>query len=45
MPDTAATKKVAGTGGYKDRDVKFIANPCEEYGIEAAVQLVEKHWR
>lgn len=42
VPDTAATIKVAGTTGFEDADVKFIANPYDEYGIEEAVSLVEK---
>lgn len=42
VPDTAATIKVAGSDGYEDADVKFIANPYDEYGIEEAVSLVEK---
>ena len=42
VPDTAANIKVAGENGYNDATVKFIANPYDEYAIEAAVQLVEK---
>jgi electron transfer flavoprotein beta subunit len=42
VPDTAATIRVVGTNGFEDRDVKFISNPYDEYGIEEAVSLVEK---
>lgn len=42
VPDTAATITVAGGAGYEDADVKFIANPYDEYGLEEAVSLVEK---
>ncbi len=42
VPDTAATIKVAGDAGFEDGDIKFIANPYDEYGVEEAVSLVEK---
>lgn len=42
VPDTAANIKVVGENGYNDSTCKFIANPYDEYAIEAAVQLVEK---
>lgn len=42
VPDTAASIKVVGETGYNDSNCKFIANPYDEYAIEAAVQLVEK---
>jgi electron transfer flavoprotein beta subunit len=42
VPDTAANIKIAGENGYNDSTCKFIANPYDEYAIEAAVQLVEK---
>ena len=42
VPDTAATIKVVGQNGYEDADVKFIANPYDEFGIEEAVSIVEK---
>jgi len=42
VPDTAATIKVAGAVGFEDGDLKFIANPYDEYGIEEAVRLIEK---
>ncbi|MEH0020864.1 MAG: electron transfer flavoprotein subunit beta/FixA family protein [Desulfobacter sp.] len=40
VPDTAANIKVDGGTGY-DPEVKYVANPYDEYGIEAAVQLTE----
>ena len=43
VPDTAANIKVVGDNGFDDSACKFIANPYDEYGIEQAVQLVEKH--
>lgn len=42
VPDTAANIKIVGETGYNDSACKFIANPYDEYAIEAAVQLVEK---
>ena len=42
VPDTAATIKIAGETGYADGDIKFIANPYDEFGVEEAVSLVEK---
>ncbi|WP_022665303.1 electron transfer flavoprotein subunit beta/FixA family protein [Desulfospira joergensenii] len=42
VPDTAATIKVAGEAGFEAGDIKFIANPYDEYGIEEAVTLAEK---
>lgn len=41
VPDTAATITVAGEAGYEDADIKFIANPYDEFGIEEAVSIVE----
>ncbi|MBT8350291.1 MAG: electron transfer flavoprotein subunit beta/FixA family protein [Deltaproteobacteria bacterium] len=43
VPDTAATIKLEGENGFKDSEIKFVANPYDEYGIEEAVSLVEKH--
>jgi electron transfer flavoprotein beta subunit len=42
VPDTAATIKLAGENGFEDSEIKFVANPYDEYGIEEAVSLVEK---
>ena len=42
VPDTAATIKLEGENGFKDSEIKFVANPYDEYGIEEAVSLVEK---
>jgi electron transfer flavoprotein beta subunit len=42
VPDTAAGIKIAGDTGFEDADIKFVSNPYDEYGIEEAVQLVEK---
>ena len=41
VPDTAANIKVAGDTSFADKNVKFIANPYDEYGVEEAVRLVE----
>lgn len=43
VPDTAATIQVKGDNGYEDSGIKFVANPYDEFGIEEAVRLVEKH--
>jgi len=43
VPDTAATIQVRGDNGYEDQGIKFVANPYDEYGMEEAVRLVEKH--
>jgi electron transfer flavoprotein beta subunit len=43
VPDTAANIKVVGENGFDDAGCKFIANPYDEYAVEQAVQLVEKH--
>jgi electron transfer flavoprotein beta subunit len=42
VPDTAAVIMVEGDAGYEDTDVKFIANPYDDFGVEEAVSLVEK---
>lgn len=42
VPDTAASIKVVGEKAFNDSTCKFIANPYDEYAIEAAVQTVEK---
>ncbi len=42
VPDTAASIKLTGDTGYDDSEIKFIASPYDEYGIEEAVSLVEK---
>lgn len=41
VPDTAATIKVSSDTAYDDADIKFIASPYDEFGIEEAVTLVE----
>lgn len=41
VPDTAANIKIVGDDGY-DTQVKYVANPYDEYGVEEAVSLVEK---
>ncbi len=43
VPDTAATIKLVGDTGFVDSGIKFVINPFDEYGIEEAVSLVEKH--
>ena len=42
VPDTAASIKLAGDTGFDDSEIKFIASPYDEYGMEEAVSLVEK---
>ncbi len=42
VPDTAATIKVAGGNGFEDGDIKFFANPYDEYAVEEAVSIVEE---
>ncbi len=41
VPDTAANIRIVDDIGY-DRQVKYVANPYDEYGVEEAVTLVEK---
>jgi len=41
VPDTAAAIKVDGQASFADKDVKYIANPYDEFGVEEAVKLVE----
>jgi len=41
VPDTAANIKITNATGY-DSQVKYVANPYDEYGVEEAVALVEK---
>ena len=43
VPDTAATIKLAGENGFEDAEIKFVVNPYDEYGVEEAVSMVEKH--
>jgi len=43
VPDTAAIIEVTGDTGYEESDIKFIANPYDEFAVEEAVSLVEKH--
>ena len=40
VPDTAANIKLVDGTGY-DPQVKYVANPYDEYGVEEAVKLVE----
>lgn len=42
VPDTAANIKIMGGAAY-DTEVKYVANPYDEYGVEEAVSLVEKN--
>ncbi len=42
VPDTAASIKLVGDAGFDDAEIKFIANPYDEYGIEEAVRIAEK---
>ena len=43
VPDTAASIRLAGETGFDDSEIKFIASPYDEYGVEEAVSLVEKN--
>lgn len=43
VPDTAATIRLVGDTGFEDSGIKFVVNPFDEYGIEEAVSLIEKH--
>ena len=43
VPDTAATIRLTGETGFEDSVIKFVVNPFDEYGVEEAVSLVEKH--
>ncbi len=43
VPDTAAIITVEGDAGYEESDIKFIANPYDEFAVEEAIRLVEKH--
>ena len=43
VPDTAASIKLAGDAGFEDGEIKFVANPYDEFGVEEAVSLVEKN--
>jgi electron transfer flavoprotein beta subunit len=42
VPDTAANITITSNTGY-DGQVKYVANPYDEYGVEEAVSLVEKN--
>ena len=43
VPDTAASIKLESDTSFDDSQIKFVANPNDEYGLEEAVSLVEKH--
>jgi len=44
VPDTSLRLKVAANGKSVDTaNVEFVINPYEEYALEAAVQIKEKH--
>jgi electron transfer flavoprotein beta subunit len=44
VPDTAARIRIAADGKSIDTsDADFVINPYEEYALEQAVQLKEKH--
>ena len=42
VPDTAASIKLAGDAGFEDSEIKFVANPYDEYGIEEADKFAKK---
>jgi electron transfer flavoprotein beta subunit len=42
VPDTAAKIRITNDTGY-DSQVKYVANPYDEYGVEEALSLVEKN--
>ena len=41
VPDTEAKIRITGGTGY-DSQIKYVANPYDEYGVEEALSLVEK---
>lgn len=41
VPDTVANIRITGPAEFNE-SVKFIVNPYDEYGLEEAVQIVEK---
>lgn len=43
VPDSGALIELAGDASYKTDSVKFIPSPFDEYGIEEALALREKH--
>jgi electron transfer flavoprotein beta subunit len=42
VPDTETRIKIAGTTKIDETGVKFIANPYDEFAVEAALQLKQK---
>jgi electron transfer flavoprotein beta subunit len=42
VPDTETRIKIAGTTKIDEAGVKFIANPYDEFAVEAALQLKQK---
>ena len=42
VPDTAANIKITGEAQF-DESVKFVVNPYDEYGVEQAIQIVNKN--
>ncbi|WP_457553389.1 electron transfer flavoprotein subunit beta/FixA family protein [Desulfobacula sp.] len=42
VPDTAANIRIVNNMEY-DREVKYVPNPYDEYGVEEAISLKEKH--
>jgi electron transfer flavoprotein beta subunit len=42
VPDTAAKIRITGDTEY-DSQVKYVANPYDEYAVEEALSLVEKN--
>ncbi len=41
VPDTAANITITGSSGF-DESVKFVVNPYDEYGVEEAIQIVNR---
>ncbi|MHB1005516.1 MAG: electron transfer flavoprotein subunit beta/FixA family protein [Chloroflexota bacterium] len=43
VPDTTVVKEIDADSLRLDRDVAAVANPFDEYAVEEALRLVEKH--
>lgn len=43
VPDTTVVKRIDPTSLRLDRDVQVVPNPFDEYAVEEALRLVEKH--
>jgi len=43
VPDTTVVKRIVPETMWLDRDVQCVPNPFDEYAVEEALRLVEKH--